>query len=171
MRKRIDEEQAKYRKRLDETRGLRTSYEIPVGSSVMIKEPKFLLNPGMRPSIAPMYIGPYTVVRQNKYGAYILRSDTGELLDRSVPLDQIKVRLNPHRPFKRGPAVFAPSVQIDEDSKQDVEEHVVDKILSHRFTDSGIEYHVQWQGRPLSESTWMEAGDITDTAIIDRYLF
>ena len=132
----------------------------------MIKDPKFLLNPGMRPSSAPMYIGPYTVVRQNKYGAYILRSDTGELPDSSVPLDQIKVRLNPHRPFKRVPAVFA---QIDEASKQDVEEHVVDKILIHRFTDSGIEYHVQWQGRPLFDSTWMEAGDVIDTAIIDRY--
>ena len=123
----------------------------------------------MRPSHAPMYISPYIVARQNKYGAYILRGETGELLDRSVPLDQIKVRLNPHRPFKHGPAVFAPSVQIDESSKEDVETHVVDKILSHRFTDTCIEYHVQWKGRSLTDSTWMEAGEVIDAAMIDRY--
>ena len=169
VRKRMDDEQAKYRKRLDETRGLLTSYEIPAGSSVMIKDPKYLLNPGMRPTHAPMYIGPYIVARQNKYGTYILRDETGELLDRSVPLDQIKVRLNPHRPFKRGPAVFAPNVQIDEDSKQDVPVHVVDKILSHQLTDTDILYHVKWQGRPLSDSTWIKEGGVLDAATIDKY--
>ena len=86
-----------------------------------------------------------------------------------MPLDQIKVRLNPHRPFKRGPAVFAPNVQIDEDSKQDVPVHVVDKILSHQLTDTDILYHVKWQGRPLSDSTWIKEGGVLDAATIDKY--
>jgi hypothetical protein len=187
--KRISGEQSKYRERLDKTRSQLTTLEIPKGSSVMIKDPKYLLNPGMRPSHEPMYIGPYTVVRQSKYGAYVLRDETGELLDRSVHLDQIKVRLSPARPYKRAPrpsaaadsaaadstvdsaaadsAAADPAVGDDED---DDDVYVVEKILSHRHDDDGLSYHVKWKGYPLSESTWVKETDFVDTAVIHRYL-
>ncbi len=184
--KRISDEQSKYRARLDKTRTLLTTLDIPKGSSVMIKDPKYLLNPGMRPSHEPMYIGPYTVVRQSKYGAYVLRDETGELLDRSVPLDQIKVRLSPAHPFKRAPrpsAAAADSAAADStvdsaaadpaadgDDEDDNDVYEVEKIMSHRHDDDGLSYHVKWKGYPLSESTWVKETDFVDTAIIHRYL-
>jgi hypothetical protein len=184
--KRINDEQAKYRARLDKTRAQLTTLDIPKGSSVMIKDPKYLLNPGMRPSHEPMYIGPYTVVRQSKYGPYVLRDETGELLDRNVPLDQIKVRLSPARPYQRAPRPSAAAAagssvdsaaadsmagdHTDGDDENDDDVYEVEKIMSHRHDDDGLAYHVKWKGYPLSESTWVKETEFVDTAIIHRYL-
>jgi hypothetical protein len=116
----------------------------------------------------------------------VLRDETGELLDRSVPLDQIKVRLSPAHPFKRAPrpsAAAADSAAADStvdsaaadpaadgDDEDDNDVYEVEKIMSHRHDDDGLSYHVKWKGYPLSESTWVKETDFVDTAIIHRYL-
>jgi len=38
----------------------------------------------------PVLEGPFTIVRKNKSGAYILRECLGETLKRTVPPDQLK---------------------------------------------------------------------------------
>ena len=61
----------------------------------------------------PKYIGPYTIARRARNGAYVLRDVDGDILDRHVPIDQIKIVSKTSR-------------------TKDTDTYVVDKILKHR---------------------------------------
>ena len=158
---RVAGQQAAYRDRLDDKRKRIVTEELVPGTRVRIKDPKYLSAP--RPSQEPPYIGPYYVVRQNKYGAYILKDVHDHVLDRSVPIDQIKVNAAPD---------ILPTVTEDAARSQPAagdQEYDVEKILEHRHNNGQIEYLVKWKGYRLSESTWENEHQFTDTAIIDRY--
>jgi chromodomain-containing protein len=90
--------------------------------------------------------------------AYLVRDDTGVQLERSVPLDQMKVLYSTdHIPPKAS----------DVDNPDDV--YVVEKILNHREKDGHLEYHIKWKNFPLSQSTWVKEEKMNDTSCIDQY--
>ena len=157
IRARMDEGQQAYRDRLDSTRRRLVFVPLKVGTVVYIKDPKYLLNPGARPTREPAFIGPYTVLRATRLNSYILADGTGKRLERTVPLDQIKVISDPDRPGPRPP---------DVDEKK---EYVIEKILNHRESkdEGGLEYLVSWKG--YKKPTWCHERDFVDVAVIDAY--
>ena len=162
--KRVDEHQAAYRARLNEVRRRVVHEGLQPGTVVWLKDPKYILNPQARPGHEPKHIGPYTVVRQNKYGAYVLRDGTDQLLDRSVPIDQMVVRETARkRAVSGGVAMSTSSSSSDE--------QVVEKVLDARPDEfsSALSYLVKWKGKPSSQNTWVSEGDFVDTAVIDRF--
>ena len=58
---------------------------IPTGATVMIKDPV------RENKFEPKYIGPYIIARRAYNGACVLRDVDGDILDRHVPIDQIKI--------------------------------------------------------------------------------
>ena len=155
IRVRMDGKQEAYRARLDSTRRRLVIDPLKPGTIVYIKDPKYLLNPGTRPTREPAFIGPYTVLRSTRLNSYILIDGTGKQLKRTVPLDQLKVLSDPERPGPQPP-----------DAKK---EYVIDKILNHRENkdDGGLEYLVSWKG--YSKPTWCHERDFIDIAVIDTY--
>ena len=117
------------RARLDKLRKLVVKGELLPGTLVLIKDPTYLLNPSLRPSSQPPYIGPYSIVKRALHGPYLLRDDTGSMYARQVPLDQIKVVHTPQ----------------PDDSQYQEDGYDVDYIISHRDGEDGIEYHIKWK--------------------------
>jgi hypothetical protein len=161
---RAKKNQSKYRERLDKTRKILTTSPLNRGTVVMIKDPAYLLEPGKKPSTAPTYIGPYVVQRMTKYGTYVLNDETGDQLDRSVPLDQIKVITVP------GLDSIRPSTSSSTSPSLDNFVYVVERILDDREDEKGNkEYFVKWKDYPASQNTWEPISHFTDIAIIDAY--
>lgn len=116
----------------------------PPGAVVMLKDPH------RQNKFEPTYIGPYTIVRRTRNGAYSLRDATGELLDRHVPPDQLKLVSRKARPV-------------------DLENNVyeVEKILAHRGSPGQYEYETKWKN--YRETTWEPSSSFHDTALIRDY--
>ena len=114
------------------------------GSTVMIKDPT------RDNKFDPKYIGPYIITRRARNGAYVLKDVDGDLLDRHVPIDQIKI-------------ISARARQKDENT------YTVQKILKHRGAPGSYEYLVQWKGYSVDDSTWEPTSQFNDTACIDQY--
>ena len=138
--KRIKKSQAKTRKRTDSKR--RVIKKIPTGSSVMI------IDQNRSSKAEPKYVGPYTVVAEEKGGTYRLLDSDQQLLGRKVPSSQMKIIA----------------------SKDDEEEvFIVEKILKHRGPEGAREYLVKWQGYPASTNTWEPARSFVDMGMITQY--
>ena len=56
---RVKGKQEEFRKKLDKIRKKVTKDELPPGTLIMIKDPIYLLQPSMRPTTEPQFIGPY----------------------------------------------------------------------------------------------------------------
>jgi RNase H-like domain found in reverse transcriptase/Integrase core domain/Chromo (CHRromatin Organisation MOdifier) domain/Integrase zinc binding domain len=106
--------------------------EFPDGSQVMV------LDPIRGDKFAPRYEGPYTIVRKNTGGAYILKDGTGTLLTRRYAPSQLKLALD---------SLTEPSYEVE-------------KILDARFTPEkeGVpahyEYLVKWKDYESEFNTW-----------------
>jgi transposase InsO family protein len=164
--KRVSEEQQKYLSYLDAKRKLIIKDFLKTGTKIEVKDPKYLLAP--RPGVEPTYIGPYFIVRQNKYGAYIVKDQHGNILDRTIPVDQIKTRLHPSPLTSEPPS--SPLDAVNEaiaDDKQS-EEFDVDGIVDHRMEDNVIMYKVKWKGYG-DIMTWEPEEHFNDRAIIEKY--
>jgi hypothetical protein len=118
----------------------------PPGSTVMI------VDPDRQNKFEPKYIGPYTIVRRSRGGAYVLKDSTGDLLDRKVPADRMKLISRSQR-------------------KLDIERpaYEVEKIISHRGTPDTYEYFVHWLNYSDQERSWVAAEDFLDDNIIKEY--
>ena len=117
---------------------------IPAGAIVMLKDPL------RTDKFQPKYLGPYSVVRRTRWGAYQLRDATGDNLDRAVPVDQLKLLSRKPRPIDIENEVFR-----------------VEKVLSHRGTPGHYDYYTKWVGYP--EPTWNPDSNFLDDQCIKDY--
>jgi transposase InsO family protein len=154
-------EQSKSRQRVDKLRRNIVDESLPVGTVVYIKNPDYAVDRSKKPTTAPDYIGPYTVVRRTAHGPYILNDDTGVRVKRVIPLDQMKVLYTPdEKPFGAD--------ELDDPGKS----YEVESILNHKIRDDdGKEvYLAKWKGYPESEATWLSLDRFNDTEIVTQYL-
>jgi hypothetical protein len=117
---------------------------LPVGAIVM------LIDPNRQNKFEPKYIGPYTIVRRARNGAYVLRDGTGDMLDRHVPPDQLKLVSRKARPI---------------DLEQN--EWEVQSIRGHRGEPGRYEYDVKWKDH--NDRTWEPASSFMDDTVIKNY--
>ena len=120
----------------------------PTGSTVMI------IDPHRSNKFEPKYIGPYTIVRRSRNGSYVLKdlTPTGDILDRHVPADQLKMISKSKR-------------QIDEEQPL----FDVNRIVKHRGEPGFYEYLVDWTGYTADEQTWEPATSFLDDTVIKKY--
>jgi transposase InsO family protein len=114
---------------------------IPNGSTA------YIIDPTRNDKFEPKYLGPYTVVRRAHNGAYVLKDGTGDLLDRHVPVDQLKILTRAHAPAN--------------------DEYEIVKLLDHRGTPGNYEFKIQWKG--YERPTWEPESNIVDTRCIRDY--
>src|SRR3569833_3086959 len=115
---------------------------LPNGAIVM------LVDQTRKDKFEPKYVGPYHVIRRSRNGAYVLRDPaTGDMLDRHVPPDQLKLVSKKPRP-------------------SDLREHLyqVDSILDHRGEPGSYEYLVKWQH--YNDRTWEPAAGVLDGTVV-----
>ena len=134
---------AQMRRTLNKHRRLLLGNSIPQGAVVMLKDAT------RRNKFEPKYVGPYSVVRRAQNGGYVLRDATGDILDRHVPPDQLKVVSKAPRPLDSEPT------------------YVVRKILDHRGEPGAREYLVDWKG--YREKTWEPETNFDDYDVIKAY--
>jgi transposase InsO family protein len=133
---------------LNKSRKILLPSSLPEGSTVMLKDPV------RANKFEPKYVGPYTIIRRARNGAYVLKDATGMILDRHVPLDQLKIVIK--GPQRR---------KIDESS----EVFEVESILAHRGNPGAHEYLVHWKGYSAEEDSWEPSSSFHDTRIIEKY--
>jgi RNase H-like domain found in reverse transcriptase/Integrase core domain/Integrase zinc binding domain/Chromo (CHRromatin Organisation MOdifier) domain/Reverse transcriptase (RNA-dependent DNA polymerase) len=133
-------------KQFDRNHRLISPQAFPPGATVMLKDPS------RQNKFEPTYIGPYTIIRRSRGGAYVLKDATGDLLDRHVPADQMKLIARRTR-------------RIDKD--QPIYE--VHSILDHRGSPGSYEYLVRWSGYESTDDTWEPASSFLDNSIIQKY--
>ena len=138
--------------RLDEHRGRLLQDSIPNGTRVMMRDPLRTSK-----SDAP-YIGPYTIARRTPGGTYVLRTANGDIVDRLVPADQLKVvRQRTHEESHTGPA------------KLDKQYWEVESILDHKGDPPEREYLVKWRGFSPSQATWEPPSSFVGLKAIKKY--
>ena len=114
---------------------------LPIGTTVYIKSMR------MQSKMAPLYHGPYTIVKRTVEDTYQLKTIENVLLPKFFPLCQLKV------------------VQPLEDTIISME-----KILDHKRTRRGqLEYLVQYSGKPIEDAQWIKEAHFTTTDIIEDY--
>jgi hypothetical protein len=133
-------------KALDKHRRLLASDSFPAGCIVM------LIDSARENKFEPKYVGPYTVVRRARNGAYVLRDQTGDILDRHVTGDQLKL-------VSRKPRA--------KDVDPDTEVWEVDEIIEHRGNPGSYEFHTRW--KTYDETTWEPASSFLDDKCISDY--
>ena len=155
------QEQGKSRARVDKLRRNIVDDSLPAGTVVYVKDTEYAVDRSKKPTTAPDYVGPYTVVRRTAHGPYILDDDRGVRLQRLVPLDQMKV-------------IYTPEDKPDgaEEVDDPANSYEVESILGHKIRDEdGVQvFHVKWKGYPDSEATWLPLSSFNDTGIVTKYL-
>jgi transposase InsO family protein len=153
---RIQGKQEAMREQLDRIRKNVIADELIPGTVVMIKDPQYLLQPSVRPTTQPMWIGPYTIVRRTLYGPYIIRDDTGDIYPRQVNIDQMKV-------------VYSPQHLPDDEQEADDSNYEVDYIVKHSEEHGAMKYLVKWKGYDMKDSTWETEEAFNDPQPVERY--
>jgi hypothetical protein len=123
---------------------------IPVGATVMVKDVH------KTRKTEPHWLGPYQVVEVTKAKTYRLLDTSGVLLNRSVPLDQLKL-------------VSLPAKEKINGQKFGGQSYAVEKVLDHRGPEGEREYLVKWLGYSSDENTWETESHFDDLEIIRRY--
>ena len=131
---------------LNKHRRILKEKSFPIGSVVM------LIDPVRRDKFEPKYVGPYTIVRRAHNGAYVLKDATGDILDRHVPPDQLKLISRSVRGNIKRNTIYE-----------------VEKILEHRGEPGHYEYWVKWKNYDDSQNTWEKASNFLDDTCIRNY--
>jgi hypothetical protein len=117
---------------------------LPTGSVVMLNDP-------LRANkFEPKYVGPYTIVRRAHNGGYVLRDLTGDIFDRHVTADQLKLLTKASR-------------------KKDIDEPIyeVERVKDHKGNPGSYQYLVKWKG--YDEETWEPQSNFLDDKVIQGY--
>ncbi len=117
---------------------------LPPGATVMIKDVT------RTNKFEPKYVGPYTIARRAHNGAYVLRDVDGDILDRHIPIDQMKVVSKTGR-------------------LKDRNTYTVQKIIDHRGDVGSYEYLVKWKDYTSDYNTWEPQASFNDTNCITKY--
>jgi hypothetical protein len=129
---------------LDAKRRILTANAFPPGCIVM------LLDQTRKNKWEPKFVGPYHVVRRTRNGNLTLKDETGELLDRNIPPDQLKlVSIKPR----------------ESDLTSNVYE--VERILAHRGSPGSYEFQIKWKNWRVP--TWEPESNLRDLAIVQDY--
>jgi len=99
----------------------------------------------------PIYEGPYTIVRKNQGGAYILKDEKNDVLTREYAPSQLKL--------------------ISQDEVIPCDElFEVQAIIAHQeITPGNYEYKVRWKGYDENHDTWEVADAFTQRRTIADY--
>jgi transposase InsO family protein len=135
---------ADMRATLDKHRRMLVEDSIPPGAVVMLRDQD------RTSKRDPAYVGPYYVIRRARNGGYVLRDATGDILDRHVPVDQLKLVSKQPR---------------SSDTEDNI--YVVRKIVDHRGQEGEWEFLVDWQG--YKEKTWEAESQFQDYDVIKKY--
>ena len=146
--------QQKYIDKLQKYKRQLLEHDLAPGTCVYIKDPTFIKNPSTRPKSNPRYLGPYYIVRRSLHGPYVLRDETGDVYERQVPLDQMKV-------------TKAAKWHIKYHDKDDV--YQIDRIVDEKREKGVRKFLIKWAGYSHKDNTWEPATSITDKKIIQRY--
>ena len=119
---------------------------LPAGATVMVR------NVYKTRKFDPVYLGPYTIERRSRSGTYVLRDAVGDILDRRIPADQIKL---------------ISRVPMPRDSEKPIFE--VNRIVSHRGEPGQFEYLIDWKGYDASEQSWEPEENILNPNAIAAY--
>ncbi|KAL6046885.1 hypothetical protein QOT17_021948 [Balamuthia mandrillaris] len=111
-----------------------------------------LRKPPRSPKSLPDYSGPFTVIRHNRGGAYLLQDSTGVTLSDKFSPNQLKLVAPP------------------EDSTNELppDEYEIDEILDHKGPANKREYFVHWKGYPHSDNQWIPAKDVHAPKLIKQ---
>ena len=113
-----------------------------VGQYVMARDPT------RNNKLAPLYEGPFKVVRKNRGGASLLLDADGILLPRNYAPNQL--------------------IPIPTPVESDEQTYIVEEILKHRQRKSGgYDYQVKWKHHKLP--SWEPQENFVDVAVISRY--
>jgi hypothetical protein len=104
------------------------------------------MDPNRTSKYDQLWVGPYRVTEVKETGSYIITSDTGDSLHRSI--DQLKVIPDP-----------------DEEEQS----FVVEKILAHRDKNKTRQYLVKWKGYSNKHNEWLPSNKFDDDRIIRNY--
>jgi len=130
IQKRTDELAKIYREKFNEKHYI--IEDIPAGTPVMIRYAE-----GRSNKLAPLYSGPYIVVRRTKAGTYVLKDETNELLHREYTPSELKI------------------VTLDETALE-AQVYEVEEIRDHRVLPDGTyEYLTKWCGYGERENDWL----------------
>ena len=139
-------------KSLDKHRRLLKENAIPPGAIVMLVDENYVNDPSKKPKWEPKYVGPYTVVRRARNGAYVLKDATGDIYDHHVPADHLKLISRTARK-----------------SKKEKEIYVIEKVIKHRGVPGKYEYFIKWKNYDETQNTWEPASNFLDDNIIKEY--
>ena len=112
----------------------------------------------------PVYEGPFTVIGQSRYGAYILQDADGTMLPRHYAINQLKI-FDSILSGGRSSSKFSKNPV----ESNDIKDHfVVQTILDHKADRSKKEsylYLVKWKNFDDSNNSWVHERDFDGIAI------
>ena len=109
----------------------------------------FLKNEGINPEISIKFKGPFTVLKIDSRNNYLLKYETGTVVDGKFPLSRLKV------------------VESEVDKEKSYE---IEKILNHKDEDKSRQYLVQWKGYDNKDNSWISENNFNSNKIINKYL-
>lgn len=120
------------------------------GSHVMVRIPT------KAGQLAPVYEGPYTVVRKNAGNAYILRDETGVLSPRAYTSVELKLISNEE-------------VIERDDEGNEIKSYEIEAIINHRGPPKNREYLVRWKNYSSEWDEWLKIDNFNDIDFVRRY--
>jgi hypothetical protein len=120
--------------------------DFPNGSQVMIRDEL------RKAKYEPKYEGPFTVIRRQASGNYLMRSVDGTEYVR--PPNVLKL--------------VSPEIVKDLNLQESIYA-AVDKILEHRTVNDDVEYLVRWKDQSANFDSWLKKSDFMDIGPIIQY--
>lgn len=108
------------------------------------------------------YVGPFTIVRRTKGGAYVVKDSLGRDLGRNVNIEMLKVMQDD---------TSVDSALSEGEGKVTENLAIVEDILDHRKSKShnGYDYLVHWENTTEEEDEWVSEKDFNGTDMIMEY--